>query len=122
MAVYFALRSHYEGPASKYLCRYEDATVLDWFRNHWTAPSEGKDAWAVAREVMGTRVYGFASLFKAIGEQLKYSVERQKRLTAEPGTIQWLNQVGKLGTLTVGSVGLRPYIVYGVGRDDGGSR
>jgi uncharacterized protein (TIGR02996 family) len=35
MAVYFVFRSHYEDPSGKRLKRFEDATLLDWFRNHW---------------------------------------------------------------------------------------
>src|SRR5271170_6372480 len=35
MAVYFVFRSHYDDPSGKRLKRFDDATLLDWFRNHW---------------------------------------------------------------------------------------
>jgi hypothetical protein len=35
MAAYFAYRSFDLGPTGKYLKRFEDDTVLDWFRHHW---------------------------------------------------------------------------------------
>jgi hypothetical protein len=60
MSVYFVLRSHYEGPAGKYVRRFDDASVLDWFRAHWGDGS--------GRAAAGTHVYGFDSLFEAIGE------------------------------------------------------
>ena len=35
MPVYFAYRSFDLGPTGKYLKRFEDDTVLEWFRRHW---------------------------------------------------------------------------------------
>jgi hypothetical protein len=35
MPVYFAYRSFDVGPTGKYLRRFEDDTVLAWFRRHW---------------------------------------------------------------------------------------
>jgi hypothetical protein len=35
MTVYFAYRSFDLSPTGKYLKRFEDDTVLDWFRRHW---------------------------------------------------------------------------------------
>jgi hypothetical protein len=35
MPVYFAYRSFDLGPTGKYLKRFEDDAVLDWFRRHW---------------------------------------------------------------------------------------
>ena len=34
MTVCFVYRSH-DYPLTKYLKRFADASVLDWFRNHW---------------------------------------------------------------------------------------
>jgi uncharacterized protein (TIGR02996 family) len=67
MSVYFVYRSHYEGPACKHLKRFEDESVLDWFRKRWVGlADEEAHEWA-ARE-LGTQVYGFGSLFQAIAE------------------------------------------------------
>ncbi len=41
MSTYFVCRSPYYGPSGKYLKRFPDATVLDWFRNHWRADPDG---------------------------------------------------------------------------------
>src|SRR4051794_7236375 len=35
MPVWFAYRSFDVGPTGKHLKRFEDDTVLDWFRNRW---------------------------------------------------------------------------------------
>ncbi|MBX2804130.1 MAG: hypothetical protein KTR31_41095 [Myxococcales bacterium] len=69
MAVTFVLRSHYLGPTDKHVVRFEDDTVLDWFVRHW-AVLAGDDhaAFESARAVLGTQVYGFASLGRRIGE------------------------------------------------------
>jgi hypothetical protein len=68
MGVYFALRTHYGYPSGKYL-RYfpEAATVLSWFQNHWRGIVEG-DAQDYAKQLLGTHVYGFDSLFEEIAE------------------------------------------------------
>jgi uncharacterized protein (TIGR02996 family) len=70
MSTYFVYRSPYHGPSGKYLKRFDDATVLDWFRNHWRAVPDGPDyrAHKHAEELLGTDVYGFASLFERIAE------------------------------------------------------
>lgn len=71
MSTYFVYRSPYHGPSGKYLKRFDDATVLDWFRNHWRAIHDvGPEypAGTYAEELLGTHVYGFGSLFERIGE------------------------------------------------------
>jgi uncharacterized protein (TIGR02996 family) len=71
MCTYFVYRSPYHGPSGKYLKRFDDATVLDWFRKHWRAVPDGPDspADAYAEELLGTDVYGFDSLFMRIAER-----------------------------------------------------
>jgi hypothetical protein len=68
MSVYFALRSHYEGPSGRFCRRFEDESVLAWFQRHWQGAA-GSAANDLAQSVLGTDVYGFGSLFQAIGEQ-----------------------------------------------------
>lgn len=67
MAVYFVYRSHYNTPALNHLRRFEDESVLAWFRRNWKAvPDRG--ASAHVQKLFGCRVYGFRSLFNAIAE------------------------------------------------------
>src|SRR5438105_5009246 len=69
MAVYFVYRSHYDDPAGKRLKRFEDATVLDWFRTHWDQLARADGARDAVKELLGFFVYGFGSLFAAAAEQ-----------------------------------------------------
>jgi uncharacterized protein (TIGR02996 family) len=82
MSTYFVYRSPYHGPSGKYLKRLDDATVLDWFRNHWRAIPEAPDfpAYAHAEQLLGTRVYGFASLFERIAGRALAAPEDEQTL------------------------------------------
>ncbi|GAA4609221.1 hypothetical protein BJY16_007224 [Actinoplanes octamycinicus] len=62
--MYFVYRSHYAGPLSKLVRRLPDATVLDWFRRHWTRPDP--HAWIEAE--LGADVYGLHTIFDAARE------------------------------------------------------
>lgn len=66
MAVYFAFRSPYEAPGGKYLKRFDDDSVLDWFRNRWErlASTDWDDANDRVTEEMGCYVYSFADVFR----------------------------------------------------------
>jgi uncharacterized protein (TIGR02996 family) len=68
MSVYFVYRTHYDTPTLNHVKKFEDGTVLDWFRRHWNW-MEGHEADA-DREIplFGCPVYGFYSLFSAILE------------------------------------------------------
>jgi uncharacterized protein (TIGR02996 family) len=71
MSVFFCYRRHNLGPSGKYLKRFDDATVFDWFRNRWRAcpadDEDGRDRWLA--EVFGCpSVSGLRSLFDAIAE------------------------------------------------------
>jgi uncharacterized protein (TIGR02996 family) len=70
MAVYFVYRCHYMGPTEKHLKRFDDATVLEWFRNRWKRLADADDAVAYARvkEELGCAVYSFHRVFRAIAE------------------------------------------------------
>src|SRR5262245_17260568 len=68
MSVYFVYRSHYEGPSAKHVKRFDDATVLDWFRNHWQPIADEDAAYAHARRLLGCDVYSFGRLFVRIAE------------------------------------------------------
>lgn len=72
MAVHFVLRSHYDNPSEKVARSFDDATVLDWFRNRWESFREhGADsdtAYDHCERLFGVPVYGFSSLLVAIRE------------------------------------------------------
>ena len=56
MAVYFVYRCGYLGPTCLYRRRFDDATVLDWWRRHWVGIADGDAAIAHAEEVAGRRM------------------------------------------------------------------
>jgi uncharacterized protein (TIGR02996 family) len=68
MSVYFVYRSHYEGRSEKHVKRFDDATVLEWFRNRWTPLADEDTAEEHARRLLGCNVYSFARLFVRIAE------------------------------------------------------
>jgi hypothetical protein len=55
MPVYFAYRSFDLGPTGKFLKRFEDDTVLDWFRRHWDylAIEDRQEAFVRLTRVLG---------------------------------------------------------------------
>jgi uncharacterized protein (TIGR02996 family) len=69
VSVYFVYRCHYQGPTEKHLRRFEDATVLDWFRNHWQPIADNDAAFEHADQLLDCHVYMFGRLFVEIAEQ-----------------------------------------------------
>ena len=67
MAVYFVCRCHCMGPSKKYVKRFDDATVLDWFRRHWIG-CDLEESWDYVKDILGQEVHGFDNLFRAIRE------------------------------------------------------
>jgi hypothetical protein len=68
MTVYFVLRSHYDEPSGKRLRKFEDATVLDWFRRHWGS-FHLDDLWGEVYDLLGYYVDPFVELAEAILEE-----------------------------------------------------
>jgi hypothetical protein len=68
MSVYFVYRSHYQGPTGKFVRRFDDPSLLAWFRKRWRGIADPYASRDYAEEVLGCRVYGFSSLFGAIAE------------------------------------------------------
>jgi uncharacterized protein (TIGR02996 family) len=69
VSVTFVYRCHYQGPSEKHLRRFEDATVLDWFRNHWQGIADYDAAHEHAEQLLGCHVYMFSRLFVRIAEE-----------------------------------------------------
>jgi hypothetical protein len=108
MAVYFVFRSHYDEPSGKCLRRFADATVLDWFRNHWgDVDAEDVAAERITR-LLGWDVDPLIELFHAAfrarlpapetDEQLEHHlqehIDSQVKILCAPHlvTIFWLDQ------------------------------
>ena len=69
MAVYFVYRCDEAGqPTSLYRKRFEDASVVDWFRNHWTPIADSDKATKHADALLGIHVYSFYDVFRAAAE------------------------------------------------------
>lgn len=71
MSVYFVYRCPYIAPTGKHLKRFDDDTVLDWFRNRWhrLADTDHKVVGERLEQELGCRVYGFGLLFEDVAEQ-----------------------------------------------------
>jgi len=69
MAVTFVYRSHYEGPLSRRVVRFDDASVLAWFQRVWAGARDAPSPRAFIKREMGGGVYGFSSLFEAAKEK-----------------------------------------------------
>jgi uncharacterized protein (TIGR02996 family) len=70
MSVYFVYRCHDMGPTEKYLKRFDDETVLDWFLARWhrLADADHDTASARVEDELGCEVYRFSDLFQAVAE------------------------------------------------------
>lgn len=86
MPVTLVYRTHYEGALSKRIRRFDDETVLAWFRRIWAAASATTDSRELANDELGGAVYGFSSLLEAIKEQkipAPTSIKKLKALVQE---------------------------------------
>jgi hypothetical protein len=108
MSVYFVYRSHYEGPTGKLARRFDDPSVLVWFQSHWRGIADPDEAAAYAEELLGCRVYGFASLFDAIAEHAIPS----------PATARELAGVLEEHLYVEGEVRCRPHVIQALTDDD----
>jgi uncharacterized protein (TIGR02996 family) len=69
VGVYFVYRCHYQGPTEKHLRRFEDESVLDWFRDHWQGIAGTEAAHEHAEQLLGCHVFMFWRLFVNIAEE-----------------------------------------------------
>jgi uncharacterized protein (TIGR02996 family) len=75
MPVYFVYRSPYDSPSGKRLARFEDDTLLAWFRRHWPTIAKGD-----VGDLLGFGVYGFGSLFGSDIEEIPPMPETDEQL------------------------------------------
>src|SRR5262249_51723179 len=70
MAVYFVYRSDDLGqPTWLHVRRFDDATILDWFRRHWTAIEDDSSAVEYVERLVGVAVDAFAEVFLTIADR-----------------------------------------------------
>jgi uncharacterized protein (TIGR02996 family) len=65
MTVHFVYRNQ-QGPTGLFHRRFQEATVLDWFANHWEGFLDWESAYEHVIDLLGCSVYGFHRLFEAI--------------------------------------------------------
>jgi len=66
MSVYFVYRSHYDNPTLNHLKKFDSPSVLGWFQKYWQEGAAHADDKDYLGKLLGSRVYGFYSIFEAI--------------------------------------------------------
>src|SRR5262245_58168449 len=66
MAVYFVYRCDEMGPCDLYRRRFDDATLLDWFRRIWRPMADDEEAHLHGYDVLGVLTWNFGPLFVGI--------------------------------------------------------
>jgi uncharacterized protein (TIGR02996 family) len=69
MTVWFAYRCHYDLPATKHFKRFDDATLLDWFRDHWRPIADREEADDYAEDLLGCHMHGAGYFMMGMAEQ-----------------------------------------------------
>jgi uncharacterized protein (TIGR02996 family) len=69
MSVWFAYRCHYDLPATRFVKRFDEATILEWFRNHCKPIADNKEATAYAMTLLGIVPYGFPYFLTRLAEE-----------------------------------------------------
>jgi uncharacterized protein (TIGR02996 family) len=69
MPVHFVYRCGYHGPTCLYRRRFDDATVLDWWRRHWFDIANEDEASAYTEWIFGTTVASFGDILRSIAEK-----------------------------------------------------
>jgi uncharacterized protein (TIGR02996 family) len=108
MAVYFVYRSHYDTPALNHLRRFDDDSVLAWFRRHWRGVADYGEAARHVKKLLGCHVYGLGSLFHAIAEHS----------LAAPASDAALKRLLDENLYAEGEIICRPHVVQVLTDDD----
>ena len=78
MATYLVHRCHYDNPSEKSIKKFDDETVLDWFRNRWQKYSDPFEG--LTQEI--GKIYGLSSIFENAGEHGLPAPETDAQLSA----------------------------------------
>lgn len=69
MTVWFAYRCHYDLPATRFVWRFEEATLLEWFCKHCQAIADDDAAHAYVKQLFGFEPYGFGYFLTRLAEE-----------------------------------------------------
>jgi uncharacterized protein (TIGR02996 family) len=69
MSVWFAYRCHYDLPATHFVKRFEEATILEWFCNHCKPIADADDAEAHMQKMLGISPHGFGYFLTRLAEE-----------------------------------------------------
>lgn len=108
MNVYFVYRSNYYFPELNYLRTFKADSVLDWFKQNWHSAPSFDEAHSFARSLIGIDVYGFDSIFEAIGE---HTLE-------PPKTTEELDLILADHLYVEGEISFRPHAIQVLTDDD----
>jgi uncharacterized protein (TIGR02996 family) len=109
MSVWFVYRSHYDLPLTRHVKRFEEATVLEWFQNHWGRKGTDEEIQDYTQELLGCEAYGYWYFLKKLGDdnvppprtiaQLRDGLSRwsvQGDVLVEPHAVQALDDDDEL--------------------------
>jgi uncharacterized protein (TIGR02996 family) len=68
MTVWFAYRCHYDLPATRFVKRFKEPTLVEWFRNHCKPSTDYDDAERHVQELLGIQPHGFGYFLTRLGE------------------------------------------------------
>jgi uncharacterized protein (TIGR02996 family) len=69
MSVWFCYRCHYDLPATRFVKRFDEPTLLEWFRNHCKPIADGGQAEAYVQRLLGISPYGFGYFLTRLAEE-----------------------------------------------------
>jgi uncharacterized protein (TIGR02996 family) len=69
MSVWFAYRCHYDLPATRFVKRFDEATILEWFRNHCKPIADDDEAHAYVKDLFGFEPYAFGYFLTRLAEE-----------------------------------------------------
>jgi uncharacterized protein (TIGR02996 family) len=69
MSVWFSYRCHYDLPAARFVKRFEEGTILEWFRKYCRPIADADEASAYAKQLFGFEPYGFGYFLTRLAEE-----------------------------------------------------
>jgi hypothetical protein len=85
MSVWFVHRCHHGLPATRFVKRFDEPTLLDWFRNHCKPIADADEAEAYVQRLLGIRPYGFSYFLTRLAEEKVPPPRNERELRAAFG-------------------------------------